>query len=56
MCFEEESFTNYKIYNNLQLVYLNDNFTYRIPRQGNATITLISGIEKKNPWCSYALD
>jgi len=35
MYFEKESFTNYKIYNNHQLVYLSDNFTHRIQGQGD---------------------
>ncbi len=30
MYFEKESFTNYKIYNNHQLVYFIDNFIHRI--------------------------
>jgi len=30
MYFEKEFFTNYKIYNNHQLVYLSDNFIHRI--------------------------
>jgi hypothetical protein len=44
MCFEKESFTNYKIYNNHQLIYLSDNFSHRIQGQGDVTITLINGI------------
>jgi hypothetical protein len=55
MCFEKESFTNYKIYNNHQLIYLGDNSSHRIQGQGDVTITLISGIKKKIPNGFYVL-
>lgn len=53
MCFEKESFTNYKVYNNSPIVYLSDNFTHIFQGQGDVTITLISGIEKQNPNVLY---
>lgn len=45
MHFEKESFTNYKIYNNHQLIYLGDNSSHKIQGQGDVAITLISGID-----------
>jgi hypothetical protein len=55
MRFENQSFTNYKIYNNHQLIYLGHNSSHRIQGQRDVTITLISGILKKIPDGFYVL-
>jgi hypothetical protein len=57
MCFEKESFTNYKVYNDSPIAYLSDNFTHIFQGQGDVTITLIGGIEKqKSPMLIMFLD